>query len=300
LDAVLVRVGEIQQQLRALGPEVGASDPLEALSNPALRGILQALRQEGATLPPSVGGLISQIGEKAESSVVAGATSDLQSRYERQVLNECVAIVTGRYPFTESSSNDVPLADFGRLFGYGGRFDTFFNNNMEKLVDTAVTPWRWRSGAVTSSRRLPVQFELAQRIRETFFRSGSQVPELHFTVALTRVDNATRRFILEIDGQRFDDRTIPVPRSPAVWPGRGSGMAVATFEDFAGTWPPARFEGPWAWFRLVDAARPRPDGDLRTVLSFQAGAYQARVAVEATSIRNPFTQQDWRRFSCEP
>jgi type VI secretion system protein ImpL len=300
LDGVLARIGEIQQQLRGLGPDVGASDPLEALSNPALRGILQALRQEGATLPPSVGALISRIGEKAEGSVIAGATSDLQSRYERQVLNECVAIVAGRYPFSEGSSNEVPLADFGRLFGYGGRFDTFFKNNMEKLVDTATTPWTWRPGAVASSRRLLVQFELAQRIRETFFRSGSQVPEINFTVALTRLDNAARRFILEIDGQRFDDRTVPVPRSPAVWPGRGSGMAAATFEDFAGTWPPTRFDGAWAWFRVVDAGRPQPDGDLRTVLNFQAGAYQARVAVEATSIRNAFTQRDWRRFSCEP
>jgi type VI secretion system protein ImpL len=300
LDGVLKGIGEIQQQLRALGPEVGASDPLEALSNPALRGILQALRREGATLPPSVGGLITEIGEKTERSVIAGATSDLQSRYERQVLNECVAIVAGRYPFSEGSSNDVPLADFGRLFGYGGRFDTFFNNNMEKLVDTASTPWTWRPGAVTSSRRLLVQFELAQRMRETFFRSGSQVPQLNFTAALTRGDNATRRFILEIDGQRFDDRANPGSKNPVVWPGRGSGMAAATFEDFAGTWPPSKFDGPWAWFRLVDAGRPRPDGDLRTVLSYQAGAYQARVAVEATSIRNAFAQQDWRRFSCEP
>ena len=40
-------VGQIQQQLSALGPSVGASDPLEALSSPALLGILKSLSSRG-------------------------------------------------------------------------------------------------------------------------------------------------------------------------------------------------------------------------------------------------------------
>jgi type VI secretion system protein ImpL len=278
---------------------VGAGDPLEALSNPALRNILQALKQEGTSLPPAVGGLVANIGDRAEGSVIRGATDDLESRYERQVRSDCVAIVTGRYPFTDNASNDVPLADFGRLFGYGGRFDTFFAANMEKLVDTSTTPWTWRPGAVTSSPGLLAKFEAAQRLRETFFHPGSQVPALEFMVTLTRVGTADRRFVLEIDGQRFDDRATSA-KAPAFWPGRGSGMAAATFEDRTGPYTPTKFEGGWAWFRLLDAGRPQRESDLRTVLSYQTDTYQVRVAVEAASVRNAFTQRDWRRFSCEP
>ena len=37
IDPILAKMGQIELQFKALGPEVGGGDPLEALSNPALR-----------------------------------------------------------------------------------------------------------------------------------------------------------------------------------------------------------------------------------------------------------------------
>ena len=83
------------------------------------------------------------------------------------MLEDCNRVVTGRYPFA-SGTNEVPLADFGRLFGYDGVFDSFFKENLEKLVDTDETPWKWRQGGVTGSRGILERFEAAARLRETF------------------------------------------------------------------------------------------------------------------------------------
>ena len=41
----------------------------------------------------------------------------------------------------------------------------------------------------------------AQQIRESFFRPGSQLPELHFTLTPVSLDAASTRFVLEVDGQ---------------------------------------------------------------------------------------------------
>ena len=296
IDRILSQLGQIQQQLTSLGPGVGAADPLEALSNPALRASLQTLQQDAAALPPLVGALVAQIGRRAEGSVVSGATSDLENRYQQQVLQDCNAFIAGRYPFVPASPMDVQLADFARLFGTGGVFDSFFRDNLAVLVDTTTSPWTWRPGAVSSAGWLLAQFELAGRVREAFFPPGSQGPQLNFTVTLADLDAAERRFIVQIDGQNFDNRH---GRGPAKWPASDPGFGAATFEDRLGAWPPVyRFEGPWAWFRLIDAGQPELVPPLQTVLEFQQGNYRSRVTIEASSVRNPFANQEWRQFRC--
>jgi type VI secretion system protein ImpL len=121
---------------------------------------------------------------------------------------------------------------------------------------------------------------------------------VRFTVTMTDLDVAATRFILEIDGQRFDVGHGSPRKNPVRWPGASTGEAIATFEDRSGAWPPVRFEGPWAWFRLIEAGRPQSESDLRTILTFQNSGHQVHVAVEATTILNPFTTRDWQRFSC--
>jgi type VI secretion system protein ImpL len=298
LDALLGRIGQIQLQLQALGPEVGGANPLQALSSPALRDLLRALQQEAATAPPVVRDLIGQIGRRTEDTVVSGATSDLEERYRREVQRPCATALAGRYPFTAGVSQDLPLPEFGRLFGYGGVFDTFFLNNLEPLVDTARSPWAWRPGAVSSSGEMLAIFEAAQRVRETFFPAGAQFPELRFTVTLGELDAGATRFILEVDGQRLEDLRGP-PRPAALgWPARSPGEAVATFQDRYGAWQAMRFTGPWAWFRLMDAANAQPESDLRASFRVQHDSHRARVTIEATNLRNPFTKREWRQFRC--
>ena len=214
------------------------------------------------------------------------------------MLIDCTAVLANRYPFAAASALDVPLDDFGRLFGYGGVFDTFFNANLAKLVDSSRSPWSWRPGSVNASAGLLRQVEAAQRVGEIFFRPGSLKPELRFVVTPTDLDAAANRFLLEIDGQTFDYRHGPERNQPASWPGPMPGTAAATFEDRSGARPNRAFEGPWAWLRLVDVAQPQRESDTRVGLRFEMGGHAARIRVESTSIRNPYASRDWQRFRC--
>ncbi len=134
-----------------------------------------------------------------------------------------------------------------------------------------------------------------------FFRPGSQTPEVRFTVTPVELDASATRFLLELDGQTFDYRHGPLRPLPAIWPGPNPGMAVATFEDRAGGRPNVISQGPWAWFRLIEAGQIQRETDTtktRYVLALEKGGHQAKVIIEAQSILNPYLKPDLQQFSC--
>jgi len=301
IDRVLSRLGQLGQQLQSVGGGVGETDPLQALSRAGQGDALKALQQDAALLPPAIGAMVQQIGGRSQAIAVGQARNELDNRYQVQVVKECSAIVSGRYPFSAKGASDVPLADFGRLFATGGVFDTFFKENLAALVDTSRSPWRWRedaSGAIGASQSMLRQFETAQRIRDMYFKSGSSTPEVRFNITPTFLDANASRFTLQIDGQSFDYRHGPERTWPAVWPGPSPGAAAVLFENRGGGRPNQAFEGPWAWFRLLDTAALQPQGDVRYIATWRVDANEARVTVEAASIRNPFMKSDLRQFRC--
>jgi type VI secretion system protein ImpL len=297
IDRVLLQLGQVQQQLASIGGSVGQTSPLEALSRSGGGESLKALQREAATLPPPLNAMLANIGGRSEALAVGQARSELENRYRSQVLSECTSITNGRYPFDPRSTVDVPLADFGRLFGANGIFDSFFKENLAPLVDMSRTPWAWRQGASGPASMLR-KFEAAQRIRDQYFRPGGQLPEVQFTLTPVYLDASASRFTIELDGQSFVYRHGPERTMPAVWPGPAPGVAAYSFEGRTGDRPNQAFEGPWAWFRLLDSGRLVPESDVRYTLNLQAGAYEARVRLEATSIRNPFVRNALRDFRC--
>jgi type VI secretion system protein ImpL len=291
IDRVLVRIGQVQHQIKTQGLSPGS------LSDPGLREILQSLQQETEMLPPVVQGIAEQIGKKAEHTVVAGAASELEKRYRQDILGECNQVLAGRYPFTPNSTNELPLGDFSRLFNYGGVFDKFFNENLDPLVDRSQSPWTWRAGAPQGTRVILDHFEKALEIRDLFFRRGTSAFELKFYVTVTEADSSSIRFLLEIDGQGLEYRP-PARTVIAVWPGPNSGTAAATWFERYGGQPRLAFLGPWAWFKLLDAAREERETETKSRFVFQQGGHSARILFEAMSVRNPFSNRDWQKFSC--
>ena len=74
-----------------------------------------------------------------------------------------------------NSPNDVPLADFGRLFAGGGIFDKFFAANLAADVDSSRSAWAWKEGSTTKSIPILRQFEASQQIRDNYLGTGQSV-----------------------------------------------------------------------------------------------------------------------------
>ena len=300
IDRVLEKMQRLQQQLSPVGNAVGSIDPLRAITTAGSGELVKSLRQDAATLPPAVGGLVARIADRAGGEVRSDVRGELETRYQQEVVRPCTELLEGRYPLA-ANGTDAPLADFGRVFGYNGVFDAFFKQNLEAFVLTTGQAWRWRTDAsgapVGGSGAMLRQFEQAQRIRDMFFAAGSPTPQVRFTVTPSSLDAGSRQFLLEIDGQNMIDNHGPARGVNVTWPGARP-VGAATFEERAGMRVNIVAEGTWAWFRLLDAAQVVSQTDVSYLVTFAKGGHEAQVSLEAASVRNPFGKRDLQQFRC--
>jgi type VI secretion system protein ImpL len=304
IDRILGQIGEIQRRLSLVGPALGGMPPLQAIQRPELAQSIEQLRTDAQTMPPAVGAIVTQVTGNASAVATRAAGNEIETRYLQDVQAKCQQFLNGRYPFTASSMTDVTLQDFTQVFGPNGVFDQFFRTHLLNVVDTTRSPWVWRSdgsgASVRVSDNMLRQFELAQRIRERYFGTGSQMVQVNFGITPFNMDASVRRFILDVDGQSFVYSHGAERTQPATWPGPKPGVASATFEDAASGRPNIAAQGPWAWFRLLDAAQVRKESDLRYEVTWEKGGYKALVRIDASSVVNPFGQRDLQQFRCEP
>ena len=305
VDAALDALKQIKEQLATSGDGVGEKPPGPE-TQAATRELAKTLENSAEGLPPSITELSRDVARAVVAVVGAGAGSSFAQLYRTRVVNECDELIRGRYPFVASSARDVTLADFGLVFGFNGVFDRFFNEELQKYADVSGQNWRWRENSPVSSAAILAQFQRAERIRRNFFKPGSQSVELEFRVQPTDADDATDRFLLELDGQKFEYRNFLRDPQTARWPGPNPGQAIATWFPASGGGRArvlkAPVDGPWALFRLLDAGRFSPLGDPedpRYVLTLEQSPQTAQIAIEAFNVRNPFGRRsDLKGFSC--
>ena len=300
IDATLKAIGQIQTQLAAMGGGLGDSNALSTVASAGQASAMEQLRIAAMQLPAPIAGVVSQVGAKGEMVAKAEAGGELSRRYQTEVASECQQLIAGRYPFVAKSGNEVALADFGRVFGPGGVFDTFFKERMAPLVDTSTNPWRWKQGAAgIGSGTSLAQFQAADRIRQMYFPPGAQLPSLHFTLAPESLDSAVPRLAVDIEGQSIEYRHGPIQSQSIAWPGPAPGQATVLFEESGGGGPNHSYQGPWALFHMLDDASVQPQSDVRYLVTLSAGGHLARLTLEATSVRNPFARNnELRGFRC--
>ena len=302
IDATFEQVRKIRDQLLTLGPEVGSASPLKAITDPALLDMKRTLQRDSATLPAPLNDLVAQIAQNAGESVGTEATRELDLLYREQVVAACRTRLENRYPFGDASAGEMSLSDFSLMFGYGGVYDKFFSDHLEKLVNVSQRPWTWRPGSVHSSQGLLGQFERADRIRQMFFDAATKMLQLEFMATLSKLDASATRFYVDIDNQRFEAKPNVETVWMAVWPGQKKpGYAVAKFEDrVAAPEDVVNFAGPWGFFHMIDETHvAQRDAAGTFVLSLATRYHQAVMSIEPSGGSSvPYTARDWRQFGC--
>jgi type VI secretion system protein ImpL len=263
--------------------------------------MLRTLRQDATNLPSPFYGIVTQIALNAGGSVGAEATRELDQLYRDQVVAECRTRVEDRYPFGDGHAGDMSLSDFSLVFGYGGVYDKFFSEHLEKLVNTSQRPWTWRPDSVHLPLAFLGQFERASGIRQMFFDAGTKALQLGFTATLSKLDATATRFYVDIDSQRFEAKPDIPMAWQAVWPGGKTGNALAMFEDRVAQ-PEAvlNIGGPWAFFKMIDETIvPQRDATGGVTLSLQTRYHRGVVRIDpAGGSAVPYATRDWRQFGC--
>jgi type VI secretion system protein ImpL len=297
LAGVLHLINALQQELARTGPD--ATDlpaTLQAGGDPVQLLIAEAQRQ-----PAPVAKWLQQIAASGQTTLGSAAQHAAAAAYSGSSGPGplCNAAVTGRYPFDAGSSQDAPLDDFARLFAPGGLLDGFFQTQVKPFVIMDGAVWRVQSlGGVAP----PVdtagiaQFQRAAAIRDAFFPTGGNQPQLRFTLTPAASSGAVTATLT------LGSTVIKPGATPATltWPG-ADGMSTTglTFDPASADSPPLEAHGAWALFRLLRRAQTSPSGKPEEfTLDFHSGTGQARYTLLAGSSRNPFGRNVLEGFRC--
>jgi type VI secretion system protein ImpL len=292
IDQTLKTLDDLSKTLLTMGDFSNAAGQ----PNPQLLLAQQAAGQ----LPAPASGWFAALTGKSQALVASGTKGALDDQYQQAVAKDCADFTRGRYPFSPSSNNDIPLQNFGEMFGYGGRFDSFYNQTAGKLIDASGRNWQWKTGpgVVGGSAGMLAQLQGADRIKQMFFRSGN-MPEVDFTLLTPVLDAGIGKLVIEVDGQKYEYQPGGASNVAMKWPGPTPGRVSISAYDPAGTLLTTfDYHGDWAFFRALQAANLQRQSDLRFVASFNFGGHVAKVTLQANNLKNPFLSNALSSFRC--
>ncbi|MBO1073695.1 type VI secretion system membrane subunit TssM [Roseomonas marmotae] len=278
----------------------GTSDPARQSAQAA--AALSQIERRAAGLPPPIDQWILGIGRTGADFSASDARQQLGELWRAGPGQACQRLTQGRYPFIPGTAAEIPLGDFGRLFGRDGSIDSFFSDNLKGLVETGRSPWAPRSGGpgeLRLSRPALAQFERAAAIRDSLFQDGGSRPSFGFSLALIQADPAIQAVVVELDGRRLEYRPGDAEARRIRWPGaEGSGAAAITVLGPQGAVAVASERGGWALFRLLDRAVLRSQGPDSLELRVTAGPHQAAFTLTTDGAMNPFVRGLLAGFRC--
>jgi type VI secretion system protein ImpL len=228
---------------------------------------------------------------------VSSATGAITGSYEATVAPECLSVTEGRYPFVSASASQAPLGDVVRVFGMNGSLDAYVQARVRPMVDTAGPVWRWRMDDPVAANFDPTtagEFQKAVEIRELLLSGvtarveavgfGGTVKSAEFVAG-----SATHRFEAgQPGGRSIQWNTASLPE------------ASVTLSDGTNTLDSFAFDGPWALFRLFDAARKENTGPNSFNATFGEGAAAVTFRVTLAAGSNPFNRGGLWSFRCPP
>jgi type VI secretion system protein ImpL len=310
IDQTLKAMDALRQQLSRLGTAPAATAASSGDDAAAL------LKAEATNTPPPVSRWLEAMVNSA-TAVRSGSTIDQVKKAYNAAGGPaalCRQAVTGRYPFTPGSSNDIPLDDFAKLFAAGGLLDGFFNTQLRPFVDASGSVWKGQSVDGVPAPISPAdlaQFQRAAVIRDLFFGIAGTTPTLRFDLTPTYIDPGTKQVTLDLGSSSVSFAPGPAKSTQITWPGSGMSTVRLSFEPIAtaavgtaqisapATGGAIQASGPWALFHFFEQGGLHKAGSAeRYQLSFRSGDRSASFELRAGSVQNPLSRNVLREFRC--
>jgi type VI secretion system protein ImpL len=266
----------------------------------AFQDAVDTLRDDARGRPAPLDAWMEDLADTGHRAYVEDSGERVAGAWAEAADSRCASI-NGRFPFRPGAREDVNLADFADLFGYGGVLESFFDEHMRAFVDRSGGSWKWRrpdEAPDLPSGTLGI-FQQADQIRSAFFRQGASEPKVEFQISSRSIDSRATNATLVLGGQTLVFRPN-VPSSYKVsWPfDPNEESAYLVFIRAAGgTTTPQQFDGPWSLFRLFAGHLRQAGSRDRFTLRLEREGLQAEFEVKALSVDNPFGLR-LDRFRC--
>lgn len=260
-------------------------------------------------LPEPVKRWLNTMADETWKVVLSVARSHISSEWKVQVYDACTRGLSGRYPLSRNSKNEVALFDFSEFFKPRGKIDTFYQEYLNPFINTRSG---WQNRVVDGrtmgfSNNTLAQVRKALNIKNIFFRINPETPSLALELKPYRMNEQHARFTLDIGEQRISYKHGPRFWKTVNWSGADDNKRIRlTFEDLTGNAYSQTYDGPWAWFRLQDASRLSQVSNstvyLATFSVLQDGpnakGHTITYELKAKSVKNPFRRNLLNAFRC--
>lgn len=133
IDSTIANLNDIAQNLTL----IIETPQLTAQATASLQSQVAALRNNASRMPPPFSDMLRAAAAEFEGSIAASTAGQILQALRDQVTPVCQQTVTNRYPFVRGSNQEVPLADFAKLFSPNGIMDKFFTQFLASYADTS-------------------------------------------------------------------------------------------------------------------------------------------------------------------
>ena len=298
IDNLLANLNELYRQLTlAASNPAGAKQALEQVDVQ-----VASLRANVTRLPQPLAGMMDKVAKDAVGDATASSIAQIADAMAQDVTGACQQIIANRYPFFSKSERDVPMADFAKLFAPGGVIEKFYSASLDPLVNRAGKTWVWKPNP--TSRKLSDttlrQFQQAAEIRDAFFPTGGNVPNIALEVKPLTLSSDAQAATLSINGANLMSQqgaALSRPR-PSNGPAPAQGEASITMApDMPDRKSSLERTGAWALFRLIDAGSSIQSGNSLKV-SFVVFGREVSYQFTSSSLVNPLSLPALRQFRC--
>ncbi|MEI6859666.1 MAG: type VI secretion system membrane subunit TssM [Shewanella sp.] len=300
LDEVMLSIERLHAYLKSIqdAPDVGKAALKAAQKRLNLNDAdpIYALERIASSLPNPVDAMVGKLASESWKVVLQSAIKHLEVRWYNEVFLDFQQNLASRYPFNPKSNEQVSIDDFERFFGPKGTLNNFYNDQMKMFLEENFDALNQFSEDDTTLVRQEVlqSLEQAQHIQQAFFNLKGNL-DVAFSLETLQMSPNKRRSVMNIDGQFVEYNHGPHRGIALVWPNtlRDSAISKLTLvPSKAGDSPRSLvFEGPWAFFRLLDSAsisgRSATSIDYKFVVDKGDVTYRLRTRDNV----NPFTSK---------
>jgi type VI secretion system protein ImpL len=285
---------------------------------------LRTLEATTSRFPEPFKAMLQSTAASFDSDAAGTTIARINQAVSDQITGTCQQAISGLYPFVRSSTREIPVQEFQRLFGPAGVLDRFFQANLLQYANTSARTWSWNQASPVARQLSPAMlqsFQQASDIRQAFFPGGA--PGFSFAVRNIRLADDIDLARLEINsGQLVTERPKapsglssifggPPPQSqssasggsPVVtfqWPGPigMGGASLSVLPDTSGRQSALQRPGSWGIFRLLDSVSVSQLPGDALMIRASVGGREVQYQLNVVTLPNPFTLTALRSFSC--
>ena len=262
ISSVLLKVSQLQEFVNEItlapDPAKKAFEVAKVRYQSGAGNAISSLHAYAKNTPKPIERWLTTLADETWRVILRSAHQHINSEWKSTIYRPYRQALAGRYPLTKSSKDELALLDFIDFFKPGGTIDVFRVEYIKPFISIR-NGWKNRSidkYNLGLSQQSINQVKRALAIQNIYFRNNAEIPSLTFQLKPYLMSKNDVRFELEVGENNISYSHGPKFWKTLKWVGSDDKNRVRIiFEDLNERQYSRAFDGPWAWFKLLDQSK---------------------------------------------